>query len=220
MVLEMYVAFLGAVFRCSCSVWSPLSIRNSSKAWKLPWRLEFPGSSSRRPLRATLFFPQKINDLKRDFRISRFLAICYCIKLFNCSLTGTTCILITLMKLSIAITEKLCLSHFPLHCFSKRVTAEVHSVIGDLNNLSNLFEFRPHSTPNHTHGRQNAPSRYLEYTSQGNLFSHEKLNLRDLPFSIDPGISKSSVSFHTFSRNRNLSWPAKEVIFLKTKRIS
>ena len=50
MVLEIYVAFLGARFKWCCSVWSPLSIRNSNSAWKFPERLKFCGSSSRGPL--------------------------------------------------------------------------------------------------------------------------------------------------------------------------
>ena len=61
---------------------------------------------------------------------------------------------------------------FPARVFAvKREMADVQSVSGDLYNLSSLFEFRPHWTPKKTHGKQNAPSRYLEYASQGNLFS-------------------------------------------------
>ena len=71
MVLEIYVAFLGALSRWCCSVWSPLSTRNSNSAWKLPERLAFCGSSSRLPPRAMLFFPQKITVLKRDLMSTR-----------------------------------------------------------------------------------------------------------------------------------------------------
>ena len=51
-------------------------LKSWNHIWKLPERLAFPRSSSRVPLRAKLFFPQKIIVLKRDFRISRFLFYC------------------------------------------------------------------------------------------------------------------------------------------------
>ena len=53
----------------------------------------------------------------------------------------------------------------------KREIADVQSVSGDLYNFSGLFVFFPHWTPKETHGKQNVPLRYLEYASQGNLFS-------------------------------------------------
>ena len=145
MVLEIYVAFLGAVSRWCCSVWSPLSIRNSNSACG--------------PLRAKLFFLQKIIVFKRDFRISRFLLICCWSKLMIRWSIGTDSLVIFLRKFSIAITAKLCISHFPLVCDM----ADVQSVSADLYNLSSLFEFRSHWTPKKTHGEQNASSRYLEY---------------------------------------------------------
>ena len=221
MVLEIYVAFLGAVLRWCCSVWSPLSIRNSNSAWKFPERLAFCGSSSRGPLRAMLFLPQKIIVLNRDFRISRFLVICCWSKLLICWSIGTDSLVIFLTKLSIASTEKVCISHFPLACLVKRDMADVHSVSGVLYNLSSLFEFRPHWTPNKTHGKQNAPSINLEYASQGNLFSqpHTKWRL-EFEHSTDTGKSKCSPGFHTFSMNLSLSWSEYELISLKTKPIS
>ena len=162
MVFEMYVAFLGAVSRCCCSVWSPLSTRNSSNAWKLPVRAALVGSSSLRPLSGMLFFPQKIIVLKRDFRISRFLAICCWTMLFNCWSIGTAPLCIILLKSFIAVIEKLWISQFPSECLVKREAAEVQFVRGDFNNLSNLLAFRPHWTPKQTQAKQNAPSKYLE----------------------------------------------------------
>ena len=66
-----------------------------------------------------------------------------------------------------------CISHFPLPWLVKRELADVQSVSvsGDLYNFSSLSVFLPHWTPKETHGKQNAPSRYLEYANQGNLFS-------------------------------------------------
>ena len=66
-----------------------------------------------------------------------------------------------------------CISHFPLPCLVKRELTDVQSVSvsGDLYNFSSLSVFLPHWTPKETHGKQNAPSRYLEYANQGNLFS-------------------------------------------------
>ena len=72
-----------------------------------------------------------------------------------------------------------------------------------------------------SHGKQNAPSRYLEYASQGNLFSqlHTKWRL-EFEHSTDTGKSNSSPGFHTFSMNVSLSWSEYELISLKTKAIS
>ena len=88
-------------------------------------------------------------------------------------------------------------------------------------NLSSLFEFLPHWTPNKTHGKQNAPSRNFEYASQGNLFSqpHTKWRL-EFEHSTDTGKSNSSPGFHAFSMNLSLSWSEYELISLKTKPIS
>ena len=64
----------------------------------------------------------------------------------------------------------------PWNEFSVEVYQPLNSLFD--HNIKNLFEFRPRSTPKQTHGRQNAPSRYLEHTSQGNLFNHDKLNIK------------------------------------------
>ena len=114
-------------------------------------------------------------------------------KLLICWSIGTASLLIFRTKVSIAITAKLCISHFPLACLVKREMADVQSVSGDLYNLSSLFVFRPHWTPKKTHGKQNAPSRYLEHASQGNLFSqlHTKWRL-EFEHSTDDGKSYSS----------------------------
>ena len=176
MVLEIYVAFLGARFKWCCSVWSPLSIRNSNSAWKFPERLAFCGSSSRGPLRAMLFLPPKIIVVNRDLRISQCLLIYCWRKLLICWSIGTDSLVIFLKKLSIAINEKLCISHFPLACLIKREMADAISVSGVLYNLSSLFECRPFWTPNKTHGKQNASLRNLEYANQGNLFSQPPQN--------------------------------------------
>ena len=84
MVLEIYVTFLDAIFKWCCSVWSPLSIRNSNSAWKFPETLAFCGSPSRGPLRAMLFLPLRINVVNRDLRISQCLLIYRWRKLLIC----------------------------------------------------------------------------------------------------------------------------------------
>ena len=119
MVLEIYVTFVGAVSRWCCSVWSLLSIRNANSAWKFPEGLAFCGSSSCGPLRAMLFFLQKIIVLKRDSSISQFLLICCWSKLLICWPIGTNSLVIFLKKFSIVITAKLYISHFPLTCLVK-----------------------------------------------------------------------------------------------------
>ena len=119
MFLEIYVTFLDAVFKWCCSVWSPLSIRNSSIAWKFPERLAFCGSLSRGPLSAMLFLPSKIIVVNRDLRISQCVLIYCWRKLLICWSIGTDSLVIFLKKLSIAINEKLCISHFPLACLVK-----------------------------------------------------------------------------------------------------
>ena len=50
-----------------------------------------------------------------------------------------------------------------------------------------------HTGHTETHGKQNAPSRYLEYASQGNLFSqlHTKWRI-EFEYSTDTGKSNSS----------------------------
>ena len=58
----------------------------------------------------------------------------------------------------------------------KREAADVQSVSGDLHNLSSLFVFRPHWTPKQRHGKQNAPSSYLEYASQANVSASSTQN--------------------------------------------
>ena len=193
------------------SVKSPLSIRNSNSAWKFPERLVFCGSSSRGPLRAMLFCPQKIIVLKRDFKISRFLLICCWSKLLICWSIGTDSLVIFLRKFSITITAKLCISHFPPACLVKREMADVQSVSGELYNFSSLFEFRRHWTPKKKkHGKQNAPSKYL--ASQGNLFSHLHTKWRlEFEPSTDTGKSIAHlVSTHFLwtwaCRGLNMSW--------------
>ena len=169
MVLEIYVTFLDAVFKWYCSVWSPLSIRNSNIVWNFPERLAFCGSSSRGPLRAILFLPPKIIVVDRDLRISQCLLIYCWRKLLISWSIRTDSLLIFCKKISITINEKLYISHFLLPCLLKRDMADFHSVSGVLYNLSRLFEFRLDWTPNKTHSKQNAPSRNFEYASQENL---------------------------------------------------
>lgn len=74
-VLEIYRAVFGAVFRCPCRVWSPQSKRNVRSVWRFPWRFLLLGSSSWRPLKAMLLRPQKITVLNNDPLVRRFLAI-------------------------------------------------------------------------------------------------------------------------------------------------
>ena len=196
MVLEICVTFLDAVFKWCCSVWSPLSICNSNTKWKFPERLEFCGSSSCGLLRAMLFLLPKIIVVNRDLRISQCLLIYCWRKLLICWSIGTDSLVIFLKKLSIAINEKLCISFPAGMCLVKRDMADVHSVSGVLYNLSSLFEFRPDWTPNKTHGKQNAPSRNLEYASHRNLFS-QPLTKWCLEFehSTDTGKSNSLPGF-------------------------
>ena len=85
---------------------------------------------------------------------------------------------------------------FPAGMLVKRDMADVHSVSGVLYNLSSLFEFRPDWPPNETHGKQNAPSRNLEYASQGNLFSQPLTKWRlEFEHSTDTGKSNSLPGF-------------------------
>ena len=61
-------------------------------------------------------------------------------------LIGTDSLVVFLEKFCIAITAKLCISHFPLACLVKHEMAGVQSGSGDLYSLSSLFEFCPHWT--------------------------------------------------------------------------
>ena len=91
----------------------------ANSAWKFPEGLAFCGSSSCGPLRAMLFFLQKIIVLKRDSSISQFLLICCWSKLLICWPIGTNSLVIFLKKFSIVITAKLYISHFLLTCLVK-----------------------------------------------------------------------------------------------------
>ena len=168
-----------------------------------------------------LFLPPKIIVVNRDLRISQCLLIYCWRKLLICWSIGTDSLVIFLKKLPIAINEKLWISHFPLACLVKRDMADVHSVSGVLYNLSSLFEFRPDWTPSKTHGKQNAPSRNLEYASQENLFSQPLTKWRlEFEHSTDTEKSIAYPVSNTFSVNLSLSWSEYELISLKTKPIS
>ena len=69
----------------------------------------------------------------------------------------------------------------------------------EVNNLSNLFEFRPHFTPKDTckHGRQTHHIDICSKQGQVNHFTQDKLNLRDRPFPLTPGINR----FRLVSKN-------------------
>ena len=133
---------------------------------------------------------------------------------------ATDSLVIFLTNLSIAITEKLCISHFLLTSVVKRDMGDVQNVSGVSYNLSSLF--RPHWTPNKTHGKQNAPSRNLEYANQGNLSSQPLTKWRlEFEHSNDTEKRNSLPGFkHTFFMNLSLSWSEYELMSLKIKPIS
>ena len=220
MVLEVYVAFLGAGFKWCCSVWSPLSIRNSNSAWKFPERLEFCGSSSRGPLHEG-YVVSSAENYCREQGFENF-AMSFDLLLKKVGL------LINWDRFSCHISQKIThCSHwkdmhltFSAGCLVKRDMADAHSVRGVSYNLSSLF--RPHWTPNKTHGKQNALSRNLDYSSQGNIFSQSLTKWRlEFETSTDTGKSNSLPGFkQTFSMNLNLSWSGDELISLKTKLVS
>ena len=174
-VLEICVTFLDAVFKWCCSLWSPLSIRNLNIVWKFPERLSFCGSSSRGPLRDMLFLPPKIIVVNRDLRISQCLLIYCWRKLLICWSIGTDSLVTFLKKLSVAINEKLCISHFPAGMFGKTwqlgqtstVWVEFCTIICRVYSNFAQTGLQTKHTVN-----KNAPSRNLEYASKGNLFSH------------------------------------------------
>ena len=169
-----------------------------------------------------LLLPPKIIVVNRDLRISQ-CSLIYCWrKLLIYWSIGTDSLVIFLnKKLSTAINEKICISHFPLACLVKRDMADVHSQSGVFCNLSSILEFRPDLIPNKTHGKQNAPSRNLECASQGNIFSQPLTKWRlEFEHSTDTGKSNSLPVSNTFSVNLSLSWPEYELISLKIKPIS
>ena len=159
MVLEIYVTFLDAVFKWCCSVWSPLSIRNSNSAWKFPERLEFCGSSSRGPLHEG-YVVSSAENYCREQGFENF-AMSFDLLLKKVGL------LINWDRFSCHISQKIThCSHwkdmhltFSAGCLVKRDMADAHSVRGVSYNLSSLF--RPHWTPNKTHGKQKAPYREI-----------------------------------------------------------
>lgn len=119
------------------------------------------------------------------------------------------------------MTENLWISDFPLEWLSNFPLAIVQNVSGEWNSLSSLAPFLPHSIPKQTQGKQNAPSKYLEWTSQGYFTSHSCRNFRCFPqVPFDVGNSNSRSGFQTLSLNRNFSASVKKAMTLYTVQIS
>ena len=151
--------------RWSFSLVSPLSMRKSRRAWKLPWKEGSSVLSSLFPLRGELFWPQKMTILIIDLIFSRLSLIWRCTNWFSCWSIGTVALVMLAMKLAMETTEKLCVSHFPAEWFCNRTTAVVQNVNGVFSNLSSRSPFFPHSKPKQTQGKQKAPSKYFKYAS-------------------------------------------------------
>ena len=171
------------------SVWSPLSIRNCNNAWKFPERLVFCGSTSRGPLRTMLFFPQKIIVLQRDFKISRFLLICCWVSCWSVDQLGAI-----LLSYFSEIPPLQSLQNYASHISRSRVWWNVKwrtsKVWVETCTICLVYSSFAHTRlqKKKTHGKQNAPSRYL--ASQGNLFSHLHTKWRlEIEHSTDTGKS-------------------------------
>ena len=155
-VLERYVAFRGALSRCSLSVSLPLSIRNARRAWKFPWRRCSSGQSSLLLRRGSSLHQSSLllHRFHDGFHLLTIGLTWACIRLFNCWSIGTTSFLITFVNSCMARTAEPCTSVFPDEWSWNLVEADFQNVSGDRNSILSLAPFLPDSIPKQTHGKQ------------------------------------------------------------------